>query len=357
MKIALITTTIRVPEVLRLYKKFANQFTRREVWVTEYPVKKVEERVLSADWRFFVALDLKSEIGMEYQAGIEYLGVEQQKSLGYPCSELVGWNCVQRRNIALLEALKWGAELIISIDDDNIPVNRSYFQDFYVLFASPWSGLSVSSRTGWFGSSGPYRQRGFPVGVKVDARVYPAVDIRIGVAQGDIMGVPDVDATTHIERDPKGVIPIGPRVVVNPNTHCVFNTQNTAFLRAFAPCMFLAPGIGRYDDIFASLLTQRAMWDGNYHVHFGGQAVWHERNDHYLLGDLRNEIWGMEHIRRVSEFIDLIQRGSSPRGVRVDQARSPTDIARDFYSNCDILPQVAREAGLAWCEDVAKVMT
>ena len=332
MKIALITTTIRVPEVLRLYKRF---------------VRTVDDD----NWRFFVALDLKSAIGMEYQTGIEYLGVEQQKSLGYQCSELIGWNCVQRRNIALLEALKWGAELIISIDDDNIPVERSYFEDFYALFAYPWSGLCVSSRTGWHGNPN-LRQRGFPIGVRVDPRVYPAVDIRIGAAQGEIMGVPDVDATTHIEKAPKGVIPFGPGIVVSPNTHCVFNTQNTAFRREFAPCMFLAPGIGRHDDIFASLLTQRSMWDGDFHVHFGGSAVWHERNDHYLLRDLRDEIWGMEHILQVSEFIDLIQRRDSSG----DAGRSPTDIARDFYSNCDILPQVAREAGLAWCEDVAKVM-
>ena len=36
---------------------------------------------------------------------------------------LTGWNTDRRRNFALLEALKWGADLIVSVDDDMIPMN------------------------------------------------------------------------------------------------------------------------------------------------------------------------------------------------------------------------------------------
>ena len=32
-----------------------------------------------------------------------------------------GWNCIQRRNFVILEALERGATQIALIDDDNIP--------------------------------------------------------------------------------------------------------------------------------------------------------------------------------------------------------------------------------------------
>ena len=35
-------------------------------------------------------------------------------------SKLIGWNCIQRRNFAILEAYERGAEIIALIDDDNI---------------------------------------------------------------------------------------------------------------------------------------------------------------------------------------------------------------------------------------------
>jgi len=59
----------------------------------------------------------------------------------YKCSELLGWNTITRRNIALLEALRWGADVIITVDDDNIPLSSTYFHDFANLFIAP-SGIS-----------------------------------------------------------------------------------------------------------------------------------------------------------------------------------------------------------------------
>ena len=36
-------------------------------------------------------------------------------------SRLIGWNCIQRRNIGYVYAKKNGAKFIASVDDDNIP--------------------------------------------------------------------------------------------------------------------------------------------------------------------------------------------------------------------------------------------
>src|ERR1700684_3197168 len=100
MKTALITTTINVPHVLALYRK------------------------LGPDVRFFIAGDHKTP-DKAYQFVAE-LGdcycILPDAQEDWKCSALIGWNTVQRRNIALLEAVKWGADLIITIDDDNIPL-------------------------------------------------------------------------------------------------------------------------------------------------------------------------------------------------------------------------------------------
>ena len=88
MKTALITTTINVPHVLALYRKIAGP-----------------------DVKFFIALDEKSDFkGLSQYGPVDsancWLTPDFQRALNYRCSELIGWNCVQRRNIALLEALQ-----------------------------------------------------------------------------------------------------------------------------------------------------------------------------------------------------------------------------------------------------------
>ena len=37
---------------------------------------------------------------------------------------MIGWNCIQRRNFAIILAYKMGADIISTIDDDNIPLSN-----------------------------------------------------------------------------------------------------------------------------------------------------------------------------------------------------------------------------------------
>ena len=108
MKTALIFTTINVPTVLNLY------------------------RAHDPDVRFFVAFDKKTPMeAYEYLYDFPNCEILEQCVDSYwKCSELIGWNTISRRNIALLEALKWGADVVVTIDDDNIPLTSDYFHDF-----------------------------------------------------------------------------------------------------------------------------------------------------------------------------------------------------------------------------------
>src|SRR5882724_6601092 len=127
MKTALITTTINVPTVLELYRQHG------------------------PDVAFFVAIDRKTPPeALQFFNGLPDCHVVSEGIPAWKCSELIGWNSIQRRNIALLEAVKWGANIIVSVDDDNIPIdtaggfNRTYFQQFdAALFQH--DGIKVSS--------------------------------------------------------------------------------------------------------------------------------------------------------------------------------------------------------------------
>jgi hypothetical protein len=124
---------------------------------------------------FFISGDRKSP-HKEIRSFISTLGNAvyysdtDQEKLGYKSSELIGWNRIMRCNIALLEAIKFGADIIVSIDDDNIPLGKDYFTHFVKILTEPFSGLQVTSDNGWF-NIGEYMapqiyHRGFPYDIR-----------------------------------------------------------------------------------------------------------------------------------------------------------------------------------------------
>ncbi len=339
MKTALITTTINIPHVLKLY------------------------RACGPDVAFFVAGDKKTpaDAAMGSDAP-HYMSPDYQQSLGYACSDLIGWNTISRRNIALLEALKWGAEIIVTCDDDNSPMSTDYFDRFEMVLGASFSGLSVRGVHGWFDPGvlapnedlGHYaRQRGYPHAVNSAWTAGFAVDAKVGVAQGLVLGDPDTAAVDRMAYAPQieNVTELARAgVVVDPSTHTVFNSQNTAFPRELAPCFLMVPQFGRYDDIFASLIAQRVMRERGLHVHFGQPFVWQQRNPHNLINDLKVELWGME---RVTQFAYLLDQ------FELVKTGNPLSWVRGIYSimaDWKWVPPGVSELGLAWCEDVEKVL-
>jgi hypothetical protein len=348
VKIGLVTTTINVPRVLGLYRR------------------------LDPSVEFFVAGDNKTPVAaQEFCAQLgncRFYSLQDQLDFGYACSELIGWNTCGRRNIAFLEALKWGADVVVTVNDDDIPMNAQYFSDFLFALDSEnrplftrnalYCGIEVSSPSRWFDPGSllvpPARHRGFPFEMPSSFVAKPVVDARVGVAVGLCLGDPDVDATTRIERPGLRVHStsklLDAGVVVAPSTRTVFNSENTALLREFLPAFFHMPGVGRSDDILASLVVQRVMRDRGYRVHFGQPYVWQQRNPHRLLDDLRVEIFGMERTVEFAKFLDSVPLGSSESVLQQVYA---------LYKEMERLkwlPEIAWKAGLAFCDDCERVL-
>ena len=72
------------------------------------------------DWKLIVIGDLKTPKNYKLKNGI-YLSPKDQERLDKKLSNLIGWICIQRRNMGLIVARKRSAHIIALIDDDNIP--------------------------------------------------------------------------------------------------------------------------------------------------------------------------------------------------------------------------------------------
>jgi hypothetical protein len=128
----------------------------------------------------------------------------------------------------------------------------------------------------------------------------------------------------------------------------VFDVQNTAFLREIAPLMMMWIAVGRFDDIWASYVTQRIMCDLGYTVHFGRPFVWHERTHQSLWKNLRDEIYGMEHTPR---FIHDLNEAELGGGSVLDRLRA----LYEHLGKCEYIPKESIELGVAWCADYERV--
>src|SRR5215472_5926034 len=150
MATALITTTIHVPKVLQLYRN------------------------LGPNVEIYVAGDMNTppecaDFCRKIKAN--YLSLDDQSH--WKTSKCLGYNTITRRNLALLQALNDGADKIVTIDDDNIPLSSFYFGALQDEFC----GLMASTPTRWFDYGQylvpPIPQRGFPATMASDAVLAP----------------------------------------------------------------------------------------------------------------------------------------------------------------------------------------
>ena len=349
MKTALITTTIHKPEVLALY------------------------RVHDPDVMFFVAGDLKTpaeaaDFCNEMDNCI-YISAHEQVCLNYKSDKLNGNNTDSKRNIALLEAMKWKPDIIVSVDDD-MPCINNPFAVWGALFSrtvmevnyhghavqkeerAAWSGPKLGAKERWFDHGqytiSPARARGLPYPdhyAQFHSDFRYAMDVQIGMAQGIILGVPDTDACTAIANRPtitgaQELLRQG--FVLDPKANAVMNSQFTAFRAELAPAFaqfYFAQQ--RNTDIFASLLMRRIMREKNLYSYYGPPFGWHDRMPRPLLKDLQAERYGVDNIR---EYADYLNRAPLPSDATVvEQCRilaqgwngPELEAAMAFYDDCD----------------------
>lgn len=145
--IALVMPTVHIPAVLQWYRRMEPDMPIFVIGDEQTPDEEV--------------CRLLQGIG-----SAQYYSVEAQQRLGYETCELLGWRHPGRRSIGFLEAVREGADIIVSADDDNFALDDGYFKTFNRLVGSTFHGLEMTSPGGWVDAAWflnpPVHHRGFP---------------------------------------------------------------------------------------------------------------------------------------------------------------------------------------------------
>jgi len=266
------------------------------VTTTINPITKALDKFIQKkDWHLVVVGDKKTPHS-EYErvSEITYLHPDEQHSRWPTLSEMIGFNCIQRRNFGFLHAYKNGSEIVATVDDDNIPyenwgeqllVNQTVEIDVFTCDNHVFDPLSVTNcKNLW--------HRGYPwemIKTKNNTSYLGKQNLKIHVQAGLWDGDPDIDAAERIMFNP--IVKFDHFEPYHPNKLTVFNSQNTFLSRDVLPHYMMIPFVGRMDDIWGSYILQKFM---SVNVAFTSAIVYQDRNLQCLFKNLKNELLGYE---------------------------------------------------------------
>jgi hypothetical protein len=348
VKRALITTTINVPTNLM---HWAPLLDAGDLIVVAGDLKTPHDEVRK----------LLAELESVHRVRTLYLapGDTTQR---YATHSVVGYNSIQRRNLALLEALRdpdW--DYLITVDDDNYPEDSHWVVavDEYLFADDVNDARRLATSSGWFNVGElchpRVTHRGYPLEQRhhVAARLSDSssTPTRVGVFASLWLGDPDIDAIERAVLDPC-VEDIAGSVTLDAGTWCPFNSQATAYRRELAPIMYMWPHVGRMDDIWSSLAARAVMDVLGWHVRYGRPAVWQERNAHDVATDISNELIGYRYTTQLAEQLRDMTVG-------VDPTASPVEAARTVYARISnyatMLPARTIAGFSAWFSDLESI--
>ncbi len=269
------------------------------------PTKALKLFSKNKNCKLIVALDKKTPQFLLKNSII--LTTRYQEKKWNRLSKLIGWNNIQRRNFAILEAYEMSKNskdsLIILVDDDNIPYHN-FFENIYVDKKIEMNQININKK--YFDPVGytNYKDlwhRGYPLEF-IHNRKYQKLkkkiiipDVQANFWNGD----PDIDAICRMTKHPKckfdnKFFPFFSKKI-SP-----FNSQNTILSRRIIKDYFLFPHIGRMDDIWASFYVLSK----GYKVIYGKPTVYQKRNAHNLIKDFEGEVIGYTKNTALLEQLD-----------------------------------------------------
>ncbi len=290
--------------------------------------KKFAKIALRDNWRFVVVGDTGTP-HEEYEAleGCEYLHPDKQQELFPTLSALLGWKTIQRRNIGLIYAHNEGADVVATVDDDNIPydnwgrnllIGKTVEVDYYKTDNEAFDPLSVTNHSHLW-------HRGYPVqllknrlNVEYAGKVMRKVLVQADLWDGD----PDIDAMARLTYSP--CVKFDTAQPFCGNKISPFNSQNTFLSREVLSFYSVLPFVGRMDDIWGSYLMQ-TYFSNN--VVYNKASVYQDRNAQDLITNLQAEIIGYRNT--ISLITDIgLYYNSLPSGTKDFLNQYPTCFAR-----------------------------
>jgi len=304
-KITLVLTTINVPFLVKDYLENFSEFGWNDVEIIIIGDKKSPEKEIR---KWLEGFRDKSVI-------IRFISINEQDSWmeAFPrLSGTIPYNSDNRRNVGYLMALQHGADIIISLDDDNYPTSEDFIQSHYIV-GDTVTLPTIKSSNGWFNACSLLKNdknveiypRGFPYSRRFEPTV---IDIsestgKIAINMGLWVNDPDVDAITNLAVPVKviGLDEIHESVMIDKGVSCPIDSQNTAISRtAMAAYYFVIMGgnvagtmIDRFGDIWQGYFAKKIIDAMDERITIGKPLADHRRNKHDILKDMQNEMWGI----------------------------------------------------------------
>lgn len=275
------------------------------------PTKATLEFCKKEDWTFIIVGDTKTpeasyrKLEIAYP-NVRYLSPQEQDKLYPKLSLILGWKTIQRRNIGFVHAWRMGAEIIATVDDDNIPseywgknvyVGQEVWVDYWHKTQECFDPLSATNYKHLW-------HRGFPIELLQEKNKFSYVGERPikCLIQADLWnGDPDIDAICRLTYKPDCYFETFRPFASNKISP--FNSQNTFLAREVIPHYSVWPFVGRMDDIWAGYYLQTIF---NENLIYAPASVYQDRNPQDLIKNLENEIIGYRHT------LDFIKEGCLP---------------------------------------------
>ena len=304
MKISLVTTTINVPSFL-------------------YDFDKCDAG--NNDVVFIIVGDNKTPNAVERFCNrqsfdnfrVEYWTPELQKHYIKEywkvnnVGSVIPENDIRRRNFGFLRAWELDSDYVVSLDDDNYPLNNTWLSEVLESMnsipCSVDSNLKVFNPCSYLYSSEDFcYSRGFPQSLWFRNDYCTTVksgDRKIVMNQMLWENKPDVDAVTNLIfpdlKTRKINLDGNYNVIVSKDNYFPVDTQSiiiskelSVFHALYQQPLFNLPS-HRYDDIWAGLFSQKLIHQMGDACSFGGPVMEHRRNTHNFQKDLQMEFVGM----------------------------------------------------------------
>jgi hypothetical protein len=301
--------------------------------------------------------ELSGSVLAAWDAGVSVLcpSLSEQVSFLQSCGaqDMFPWNSDGRRNIGYLMAWRDKADIMVSIDDDNLPA-VGWLKGHEVVtegtaghvvitsddgFYNPCDGLDfIPSQTRIWARGFPYGKRHFTLYDSGEPQPCDVV-INAGLWTGD----PDVDAITRLALHPVA-LPAGRSVVLGDGTWAPVNSQNTAVRRDVLPAYCYFESAKRFADIWQGYFAQACAKHLGQSVRFGTPYTdCRVRNDHDLLKDLELEFDGIRMLDKVLGWLTELKLSGSTYAETYECLRSELT---EFLAAEHILTN--QQHGLLW---------
>lgn len=280
------------------------------VTTTIYPPSKaLRKYIRMKEWEIIIVGDQKTPHEVYYKLQkqhkqITYLSPKDQENKYKKISDAIGWNCIMRRNIGFLEAYRQGAEVVATVDDDNIPyenwgreimIDSCIEIDLYQPQDKVFDPLSITNNKHLW-------HRGFPIELlpkRLDVKYLGKTKRKVLVQAGLWDGDPDIDALARLAFNPivkfRNITPYG------SNKISPFNSQNTFLSRKVLPYYAVLPHVGRMDDIWGGYILQHFFPNS---VIYTTATVYQDRNTQNIVSNLEKEILGYRNTLNFVNSLD-----------------------------------------------------